>query len=852
MGITIRKRTLASVAASALIILTVLAVRASAQTMTGSINPVSISQGGSVTITISLSGGLPLTEYRFDVVVTNPSGQSSKSDVSFQTDLNGSGSGSTAYPSNFGGANTDQAGQYSVRADQTKPISQASVWTGSFTVTSQTTSTTTTTTTIPPFDFSLSIMPVTTSLVQGDNVTIFVMVQLVSGTPQNVTLSAFDNLGGTSINFVPNNGFPSFSSTVSVLTSNSTSPGMRTITVTGIGGGKTHSSSFTLTVRAIVKMNVDVSTFIDSNLSKATSSFKRGEIIFLRVSASYENTTKVSVAKTTFSLYKRDSILKFDQQQEFWLGSFRLAFGDPIGNQSASITVIDAEGNTASCNMSITVNPSFLSIESFSARDETGFPRLSFGINETLHFFFKVRYENGSYLVGDRVSIQVKVPNGYTVVTMVAIYDNSRLGFYTNDGYQTSFRDLMGQWTAILIKDSIDDGNGNTGPRSDFSHSFTVLKPSSILVSELSVGFYSDSSYSTQKSKFVKDDVAYIKVDARYANGTVVDFGSVTAGLRGEFYSLAFNKSVNAWVGSISLNSVSEFGPQMLTVFLDDGRGAFVRRSASILVEEIASVPAPSLAWIPYSAIFLTGSVVTAAILLRRRTIGLEHLDHLTGGGIPEGSSVMLLGEEGSGKSTLALSLICRDMEKGKPSLILSYDSFPESVLKRIESLGCNQVQNGDSLRVLDCYRGQADPSASIEPFNLTNLSILVSSELKRIRGARVLVDSVAPLFNAIDHRQVLSFLQVLSIKVKQQEGILFLTLASQTVPVEIIANLQAFADGVVDLAVKTEKGRRQRYLTVKKMHERRVIDAPTPFVISRDGKILFLTRKLRFRIPHS
>src|SRR5260370_29697642 len=76
-----------------------------------------------------------------------------------------------------------------------------------------------------------------------------ISVSLVSGSSQSVGLLCSAGLpAGATCNFAPVSGTPTFSSQLTISTSSSTSPGLYTITVTGTGGGITHTTQFTLTV----------------------------------------------------------------------------------------------------------------------------------------------------------------------------------------------------------------------------------------------------------------------------------------------------------------------------------------------------------------------------------------------------------------------------------------------------------------------------------------------------------------------------------------------------------------------------------------------------------------------------
>jgi hypothetical protein len=71
---------------------------------------------------------------------------------------------------------------------------------------------------------------------------------LLSGSPQQVTLSASGLPSGVSATLTPIDGFPTFTSTLTIRTSPTTPTGTYTVIIYGSGGGLTRSATYTLTV----------------------------------------------------------------------------------------------------------------------------------------------------------------------------------------------------------------------------------------------------------------------------------------------------------------------------------------------------------------------------------------------------------------------------------------------------------------------------------------------------------------------------------------------------------------------------------------------------------------------------
>jgi hypothetical protein len=98
------------------------------------------------------------------------------------------------------------------------------------------------------FDFLLEVSPSLYSQEPGQSVSFTAYVRHVSGVSQPVSLTSSGLPAGTTSSFSVPSANPSFTSTLTVSTDSSLSPGSYPITITGNGGGKTHSVTVSLIV----------------------------------------------------------------------------------------------------------------------------------------------------------------------------------------------------------------------------------------------------------------------------------------------------------------------------------------------------------------------------------------------------------------------------------------------------------------------------------------------------------------------------------------------------------------------------------------------------------------------------
>ena len=64
----------------------------------------------------------------------------------------------------------------------------------------------------------------------------------------------------------------------------------------------------------------------------------------------------------------------------------------------------------------------------------------------------------------------------------------------------------------------------------------------------------------------------------------------------------------------------------------------------------------------------------------RRVSTGIPELDALMGGGIPDGSSLLLAGPSGSGKSIMASQFIAEGLRQGEPGVVAIFEELPAEI----------------------------------------------------------------------------------------------------------------------------------------------------------------------------
>jgi circadian clock protein KaiC len=120
----------------------------------------------------------------------------------------------------------------------------------------------------------------------------------------------------------------------------------------------------------------------------------------------------------------------------------------------------------------------------------------------------------------------------------------------------------------------------------------------------------------------------------------------------------------------------------------------------------------------------------------RRLSTGIQELDKLMGGGVPEGDSVLIAGPSGTGKSVLATQFIAAGLRAGEPGIIAIFEERPAGYVARAADIGQDLKTALDAGKLEILYLRPLDLSV-----DETMQEIL--DAVKRVGAKRLVIDSL-------------------------------------------------------------------------------------------------------------
>jgi len=204
----------------------------------------------------------------------------------------------------------------------------------------------------------------------------------------------------------------------------------------------------------------------------------------------------------------------------------------------------------------------------------------------------------------------------------------------------------------------------------------------------------------------------------------------------------------------------------------------------------------------------------------------IEGLDEMLGGGLPEKSVIVMMGEPGSGYDIFAQQILYQNALQGGKAAYFSTSRDFDALKEDFETFSWDTA----SLSKKDNWL-----FFNVNPANV--MQVLTESVPKVVAEGRwVLIDSLSYLILTQKYREVIGIVELLLNAARIHGGVHFLLLTQGMHDKETETTMQHLVDGVMEFTAQEMAGGIDRRIRMKKM--RRAVYEPKliPFNITERG----------------
>jgi circadian clock protein KaiC len=145
-------------------------------------------------------------------------------------------------------------------------------------------------------------------------------------------------------------------------------------------------------------------------------------------------------------------------------------------------------------------------------------------------------------------------------------------------------------------------------------------------------------------------------------------------------------------------------------------------------------------------------------IALTKCPTGIQGLDEITGGGLPQGRPALVCGSTGCGKTVLAMEFLLRGaLQYNEPGVFMCFEETSEDLTKNFSSLGfdLNDLVARKKLAI-DYVRIERSEILETGEFDLKGLFIRLELAINSVKAKRVVLDTVEGLFAGFTNEAIL------------------------------------------------------------------------------------------------
>ena len=242
---------------------------------------------------------------------------------------------------------------------------------------------------------------------------------------------------------------------------------------------------------------------------------------------------------------------------------------------------------------------------------------------------------------------------------------------------------------------------------------------------------------------------------------------------------------------------------------------------------------------------------------MKRILTGIEGIDEMLNGGLPEGRCYLISGGPGSGKTTLAMQFLVYGVEKNNENgLYISLEEKPKHLIENMSQFGweLERLQKERKLMIVDASPIRNIPgkfalgevTVGKREFSLRTLVEIIKTNATTLNAKRIVIDPITTFmfqYPDISERRnaILDLIGVLT----ELETTSFVTTESQTRMLERDFQAEEFlAHGVISLHTIIRNGIKSKGIEIRKMRGISHDEQLRPYEILRNGITVYSKEK--------
>ncbi|MCY7305654.1 MAG: circadian clock protein KaiC [Rhodoferax sp.] len=145
-------------------------------------------------------------------------------------------------------------------------------------------------------------------------------------------------------------------------------------------------------------------------------------------------------------------------------------------------------------------------------------------------------------------------------------------------------------------------------------------------------------------------------------------------------------------------------------------------------------------------------------IPIPKSSTGIQGLDELTGGGLPQGRTTLVCGGAGCGKTLLAMEFLVHGATRfGEPGMFMAFEETAADLTQNVASLGFDLDDLvARNMLAIDFVRVDRSELEQSGDYDLEGLFIRLGHAIDRIGAKRVVLDTIESLFSDLPNQGIL------------------------------------------------------------------------------------------------